>query len=171
MSFSLVSRDSSRPHNQFAKAKNKTIDIYVDEGSFESPYYSFYDSKSKKIPEFIINLKQKYRFHRLDDVTSHPFYLSHSGEQDLPGGALKFRGKGDANDGIIGAQIFSLSFKKRDRKLIKSEGFIQYFCTAHPVMTGIIPIKGSKISEGGSEDALRNLLVGPPESDSSIPLL
>ena len=102
---------------------------------------------------------------------SHPFYLSHSGEQDLPGGALKFRGRGDDNDGIIGAQIFSLSFKKRDRKLIKSEGFIQYFCTAHPVMTQIIPIKGAKISEGGSEDALRDLLLGTPESDSSIPLL
>ena len=57
MSFSLVSRDSSRLHKQLAKAKNKTIDIYVDEGSFESPYYNFYDSKSKKIPEFIINLK------------------------------------------------------------------------------------------------------------------
>ena len=171
MSFSLVSRDSSRLHKQFAKAKNKTIDIYVDEGSFESPYYSFYDSKSKKIPEFIINLKHKYRFHRFDDATSHPFYLSHSGEQDLPGGALKFRGRGDDNDGIISAQIFSLSFKKRDRKLIKSEGFIQYFCTAHPVMTGIIPIKGAKMSESGSEDALRDLLLGTPESDSSIPLL
>ena len=171
MSFSLGLRDSSRPHNQFAKAKNKTIDIYVDAGSFESPHYNFYDSKSKKIPEFIINLKQKYRFHRLDDVTSHPFYLSHSGEQDLPAGALKFRGRGDANDGIIGAQIFSLSFKKRDRKLIKSEGFIEYFCTAHSAMTGIIPIKGAKMSEGGSGDALHTLLVGPPESDSSIPLL
>ena len=171
MSFSLVSRDSSRLHKQFAKAKNKTIDIYVDEGSFESPYYNFYDSKSKKVPEFIIDLKHKYRFHRFDDATSHPFYLSHSGEQDLPGGALKFRGRGDDNDGIIGAQIFSLSFKRRDRKLIKSEGFIQYFCTAHPVMTGIIPIKGAKISEGESEDALRNLLVGPSDSDSSIPLL
>ena len=171
MSFSLVSRDSSRPHNQFAKAKTKTIDIYVDEGSFESPYYSFYDSKSKKIPEFIINLKQKYRFHRLDDVTSHPFYLSHSGEQDLPGGALKFRGRGNANDGITGAQTFSLSFKKRDRKLIKSEGFVQYFCTSHPDMTGVIPIKGAKIFESGPKYALSNSLVGPPESDSSIPLL
>ena len=171
MSFSLVSRDSSRLHKQFAKSKNKTIDIYVDEGSFESPYYNFYDSKSKKIPEFIINLKHKYRFHRFDDATSHPFYLSHSGEKDLPGGALKLRGRRDDNDGIIGAQMFSLSFKKRDRKLIKSEGFIQYFCTAHPVMTQIIPIKGAKISEGGSEDALGDLLLGTPESDSSIPLL
>ena len=68
------------------------------------------------------------------------------------------------------ADIF-IKLEKCDRKLIKSEGFIQYFCTSHPVMTGIIPIKGAKLSEGGSEDALRDLLVEPSESDSSIPLL
>ena len=54
MSFSLVSRDSSRLHKQLAKAKNKTIDIYVDEGSFESPYYNFYDSKSKKFLNLLL---------------------------------------------------------------------------------------------------------------------
>ena len=171
MSFSLVFSNDSRRLNQLAKRKKKTIDVFVDEGSFESPFYNFYDSKSKKIPNFMINLKHAYRFHRLDDVESHPFYMSHSGEQDLPSGALKFRGRGGAKDGIIGSQTFSLRFKKRDQKLIKSEGFFQYFCTAHPDMTGIIPIKGAKVSESGSEDAFRGLLIGPSGNDSSIPLL
>lgn len=168
MSFSLNSPHSRRLPKQFVRGKKKTIDVFVDGGSFEPPFYNFYDVKGRKMRKFVVDLKKVYRFHRRDDVTSHPFYLSHSGERNFPVGAIKIRGNGGPGDGIIGSEMFSLGFKKRNRKLIKAEGFIQYFCTAHAEMIGLIPIKGVKASQSSLRDEFSDLLTGVAEADSLI---
>ena len=123
--------------------KRQSIDLFVDSGSLDSPFYNFYDSEGKQIQDLIINPRHKYTFHRLDDASTHPFYIS---ELDRPGGTgtgIKYRGNGSADHGIKGDESFKLRFNKSARERLVNDTGLRYFCTSHPTMEAEIAIKGA----------------------------
>ena len=129
------------------RRRRQIVDLYVDGGSFEAPFFNFFDAKGKPVEDPVLDLRKTYRFHRLDGVRSHPFYLSDTGVLQKPSRALHLRGEGDALSGISGDEVFKLRFRKRDRRMLKDEGRLIYFCSAHPSMTGTLAIKGAKRSQ------------------------
>ena len=144
----------------------------------QSPFYTFSNSKGREYKTFKINLNKTYRFHRLDDATSHPFYLGDSGVNQPSTSALKFRGDGNPLDGIADSESFKLSFRKSMRRELKREGVLEYFCTTHPSMLGALEIKGSKRFQRKQNNRVDDPLVietgqdfkpSPADSDVSQP--
>ena len=125
-----------------ASARRKTIDVLVSGGSLEQPFYRFFDSEGEEMDGLEINVKKTYRFHRLDNSGSHPFYLSDSGLNQPSSRSLKLKGDGNFDEGIIGDESFSLRIKKKHRADFKQNGQLSYFCTSHPSMNGLFSIKG-----------------------------
>ena len=126
--------------------KSKGIDVYVDQGDLNVPFYKFFDANGDELTDFKLNVKKKYRFHRLDGAATHPFFLSDEGFNQPSSDALKLKGDGDFDDGIVGDETIVLRIKKSDRKAFKANGELSYFCTSHPSMIGLISIKGQSRS-------------------------
>ena len=57
------------------------VDIYVSGGNLSSPYYQFFldSSGNNEISSLNLNSNLTYTFRRLDEKTSHPFFISDSG--------------------------------------------------------------------------------------------
>ena len=72
-SFDVIVGSSRRKRNG---NKRQTIDLYIDGGSLNAPYYNIYDSEGVLIDDLLINPRNKYTFSRLDGATSHPVYIS-----------------------------------------------------------------------------------------------
>ena len=125
------------------KTGNKVVDVFVDSGSFDSPFYRFYDEDGFEIKNFKINVKKKYQFSRLDDAITHPFYLGDSGFNQPSSKLAKFKGDGNFDDGIIGSESFTFRVKKKHRSSFKQAGRLDYFCTSHSSMYGSFLIKGA----------------------------
>ena len=134
----------SRSIQRSSKKSSKVVDIFVDGGSFEDPFYRFFDSNGDELDRLKINVEKKYRFRRQGEVTSHPFYISDSGYNSDSSKSLKLKGDGTSTDGITGSEVFSFSVRKCDRKAFKKEAELSYYCTAHPSMIGTFAIKGQK---------------------------
>ena len=83
------------------KTRRKKIDILVDGGSFEDPFYRFFDSDGDELEGVKINVQKTYRFSRLDNADTHPFYLGDSGFNKASSQWIKIKEDGDVGDGII----------------------------------------------------------------------
>ena len=142
----IIGEVASQRVQQDALARRKTIDVLVDGGTMDDPFYRFYDSDGVELDDFKINVKKKYRFSRLDGASTHPFYISDFGGNNPASNALKLKGSGDFDDGIVGDESMTLRIKKSERKAFKANGELTYFCTSHPSMAGLIPIKGQSKS-------------------------
>ena len=142
----IIGEAASQRVQQDALARRKTIDVLVDGGTMDDPFYRFYDSDGVELDNFKINVKKKYRFSRLDGASTHPFYISDFGGNNPASNALKLKGSGDFDDGIVGDESMTLRIKKSERKAFKANGELTYFCTSHPSMAGLIPIKGQSKS-------------------------
>ena len=142
----IIGEVASQRVQQDALARRKTIDVLVDGGTMDDPFYRFYDSDGAELDNFKINVKKKYRFSRLDGASTHPFYISDFGGNNPASNALKLKGSGDFDDGIVGDESMTLRIKKSERKAFKANGELTYFCTSHPSMAGLIPIKGQSKS-------------------------
>lgn len=129
-----------------SKKGSKVIDIFVDGGSSEDPFYRFFDANGDELDKLKINVRKKYRFRRQDEVETHPFYIGDSGYNMDSTKSLKFKGDGTFADGITGSEVLSFSIRKSDRKAFKREAELSYFCTSHPSMIGTFAIKGQKNS-------------------------
>ena len=138
----IIGEAASQRVQQDALARRKTIDVLVDGGTMDDPFYRFYDSDGEELDNLKINVKKKYRFSRLDGASTHPFYISDFGGNNPASNALKLKGSGDFDDGIVGDESMTLRIKKSERKAFKANGELTYFCTSHPSMAGLIPIKG-----------------------------
>ena len=132
---------SKRPRTN--KSAGKIIDVLVDAGSFDSPYYQFYDEDGTEIKNFKINAKKKYRFTRLDNAITHPFFLGDSGFNQPSSKLTKIKGDGSFDDGIVGSESFTFRVKKKHRSKFKQAGRLDYFCTSHSSMYGSFLIKGA----------------------------
>lgn len=138
----------------------------------QSPFYIFSNSKGRELKKLKIKLNKTYRFRRLDEATSHPFYVGDSGVNQPSTSALKLRGDGSPLEGIADSGSFKLSFRKSKRRELKQEGMLEYFCTTHPSMVGTLEIKGSKKSKRNQVNidkdsiAVRSSLEALPASTS-----
>ena len=124
------------------KNRRKKIDVLVDGGSLENPFYRFFDADGVELDSFKINVKKTYRFSRLDNVATHPFYLGDSGFDQLSSEFVKIKGDGGLGDGITESESFTFKVKKKYRSEFKQAGRLDYFCTSHSSMMGSFSIKG-----------------------------
>ena len=58
----------------------QNIDIWVSDGGFDSPFYKFYSDfdGSNELRELVFSSKKQYTFRRLNQASSHPFYIRQS---------------------------------------------------------------------------------------------
>ena len=110
------------------------INIYVSEGQGNSPYYIFYsedDTSSYLITT--LNLNNTYTFKRLNNATSHPFYISNVGYEQVSTDAITLDGSGSPTSGITGTESFTLSFNAN----YDISNPLYYYCTSHSNMVSI----------------------------------
>ena len=108
---------------------NGGIDIYVDSGNFNEPYYQFYlDSNGETIMDNLdVSIGKTYTFYRLNAATSHPFYISDLGYNQVSSDKITLSGDGDKTTGITNSESFTVTFNENIENLY-------YFCTAHSNM-------------------------------------
>ena len=136
----LIGRNSSGNDG----IKNKKVDILVDGGTFDEPFYKFFDVGGNELENFQINVKKTYRFTRLDEASTHPFYLGDSGFNQSSSKYIKIKGDGNFENGITGSEVITFNVKKKYRSEFKQNGRLDYFCTSHSSMYGSFLIKGAE---------------------------
>ena len=139
----------------------KPIDIFVNEGSPDDPFYRFFNADGKELKRFKINVSRTYRFQRLNQAETHPFFVSDSGVGQQASSQVRLRGEGNVDDGITGSERFTFNVRKRHRAAFKREGRLDFFCTSHPSMNGTFAIKNQVVADTSD----------PLSADSSLPLL
>ena len=112
------------------------IDLWVSAGNFDAPYYRFYaDSNgSQELTNLSLNTNISYTFRRLNEETSHPFYISDTGYKQTSSNALLITGHGSPVRGITGDQSFNIIFDNS----IKDVNELVYYCSSHSSMQGNI---------------------------------
>ena len=91
------------------------IAIYVSKGNLSSPYYDFFldeDGKNKIDSPITLDANKIYIFKRLNEESSHPFYLSDNGYGKNSSSSINLEGYGSATQGIKGYETLTLSFDK-----------------------------------------------------------
>ncbi len=114
------------------------INIYVSGGNLSYPHYEFYfDSKGKnKLSSLVLDANKEYIFFKLNNLNSHPFYLTDTKIGESISSAIKLIGDGDSNDGIKGEEYFTLKFDKQKDEINK----LYFYCTSHNSMNGVFSI-------------------------------
>ena len=117
---------------------NKKVNIYVSGGNLTYPHYEFYfDSKGKnKLSSLNLDANKEYIFFKLNNLNSHPFYLTDTKIGESISSAIKLIGDGDSNDGIKGEEYFTLKFDKQKDEINK----LYFYCTSHNSMNGVFSI-------------------------------
>ena len=82
-------------------------------------------------PDRTLYLDTKYVFHRLNNTTSHPFYISDTGHSSESTSNILLTGDGSATSGITGSESFTLIFSG-----LTTSNTLYYYCTAHSSMVG-----------------------------------
>ena len=106
--------------------------IYVSAGGFDSPFFDFYTDASgsqELTPTNTLYLDTSYVFHRLEEATSHPFYISDVSYEQPHSSNIQLTGDGSYNDGITGSETLTLEFTGLD-----TSDNLYYYCTAHSIM-------------------------------------
>ena len=118
------------------------INVYVDGGNLNSPYYNFYtDSDGNNQLSTLDNkpvlyLEYSYTFYRLNNATGHPFYISDQGYKQQPSDAISLSGDGSYNSGITGTQSFTLYFNTLD-----TTNSLYYYCSSHSNMVNTFKLE------------------------------
>ena len=117
----------------------QNIDLWVSAGSFDKPYYRFYaDSDgSRELSNLSLDTNKSYTLRRLNEATSHPFYLSDTSYKTNSSNALLITGDGSPSQGIKGNESFKVEF------VADSAGDIEellYYCSSHYSMQGNIAL-------------------------------
>ena len=117
----------------------QNIDLWVSAGSFDKPHYRFYaDSDgSQELSNLILDTNKSYTLRRLNEATSHPFYLSDTSYKTNSSNALLITGDGSPSQGIKGNESFKVEF------VADSAGDIEellYYCSSHHSMQGNIAL-------------------------------
>ena len=122
------------PVPQASTQSESVVELFVSAGSFSDPFYTFYTDAegNKPLADLALNVDETYLFRRLDDVTSHPFYVSDQGHNQDSSSALIVQGDGSAERGIKGSESFQLSFA--DDIDLDAVETVDYYCSSHPSM-------------------------------------
>ena len=116
----------------YLKPIANTVNIYVDGGSLNSPYYEFYldNSGTTLLKDLELNIDHTYVFQRLNNSNSHPFYISDVGYKEKNSSAITLIGNGIFNAGIKGSESFTLSFNES----FDEQKSLYYYCSSHSSM-------------------------------------
>merc|ERR1711871_296868 len=106
------------------------VDVYVSDGSMDSPYFQFYSDDAGTTPVTEIDISKNYKFQRLSNPSTHPFYVGDSGYNTDSSDNLIIAGDGTSTTGISNNESFTLFF--RDGFTV--EDTLSYFCTVHSSM-------------------------------------
>ena len=104
--------------------------IYVSGGSMSEPYYQFYSDSEGTTEISELDISHSYTFHRLNEATSHPFYVSDPGYEQESSDKITLSGDGSSSSGITGSQSFTLSFNDS----FTLDDTLSFFCTVHSSM-------------------------------------
>ena len=112
------------------EGSSDVIDVYVNGGAMSDPYFQFYLDEEGNSELTEIDISNSYKFHRLNDATSHPFYVSDQGYEAEASDEISLEGDGSSDSGITGSESFTLTF---------NDGFsvddtLSYYCTVHSGM-------------------------------------
>ena len=123
----------------------ENINIWVSSGNFSKPFYRFYSNKSGdfELANLDFNTSKSYTFFRLDDATSHPFFISDRGFLEASSDAITITGDGQPGRGIIGKESFTLSFNQEEEASDK----LIYYCSSHKLMQGYIQLTEDDIDD------------------------
>ena len=97
--------------NHIENTLSNNIIIFVDKGNFKEPFFNFYNESKELIKDLKIDVSNSYTFKRLNEVSSHPFYISDNG-YELQSNFIELTGDSSFNIGIIETQNFYLKFHK-----------------------------------------------------------
>ena len=114
----------------------QNVDIWVSDGDLNSPFYKFYTdvSGTNEVQKLVFSSTRQYTFRRLNQASSHPFYMRQSGSDTNSMQTLIFSGKGTISNGIIREEAFTVRVVNPDSESLN----VEYFCTSHPSMKGQI---------------------------------
>ena len=117
----------------------QSLDIWVSGGSHDSPFYKFYTDidGNNELPDLILSANQQYTFRRLNQSSSHPFYIKAQSPKEFPSQLLRFSGDGNINNGITGDEAFTVEVLHPGL----NEFNIKYYCTSHLSMQGLMIVK------------------------------
>lgn len=122
-------------YNKINSTNNETINVYVGEGSFGSPYYNFYSDSSgmNEIDAPTLDISKTYVFTRLDNAgSSHPFYIG-VGSRFSDSNKISLTGDGTGNaGGIQPNQSITLTFDS-----LETSDILIYYCTV-PNHSGMV---------------------------------
>ena len=118
--------------NALPEPVTQNIDLWVSAGSFEAPYYRFYaDAEgSQELTAPVLDTSKSYTFRRLNEATSHPFFISDSGFKQSSSDALIITGDGSPFQGITGDESFKVEFTD----LVATTEELLYYCSSHSSM-------------------------------------
>jgi len=108
------------------------VDVFVGDGSMAgAPYYQFYSDAagSNEITE--IDTSKNYNFQRLNNPSTHPFYISDVGYNTASSTDILIAGDGSASTGISDNESFTLFFTP---DFDAEQDTLTNFCTVHSSM-------------------------------------
>ena len=123
-----INTDSSNGILEAKKFILEPINIWVDGGDLNDPFYNFYSDSSgtnQIVLESFLDKTKTYKFQRLASATSHPFYISDQGYSSTSN-TIILEGNGTHDNGITGAESFTVN--------LNGAGSIVYYCTTHFAM-------------------------------------
>ena len=111
---------------------NSAIDIWVSAGSLSSPFYRYYTDSSgtTELLDLILDPNKRYTFRRLNEASTHPFYLKEDPDNTVGRPDYSLSGDGSTSIGITGNQSFTLSFSDPNQA---PDSLVTY-CTSHTSM-------------------------------------
>ena len=146
----------------------ENIDLWVSAAGFEFPYFRFYtdSSGSQELSELTFDTSKSYTFYRLNEETSHPFYISDSGYEQNSSDAILFTGDGSPSSGITGDRFFKIEFSDSVGDI---EGLL-YYCSSHRSMQGEIDLFTSSSSSGADGSSASRSIVALFPSQQKLTL-
>ena len=136
---------------QFYYAALIPTTIYVSGGSETAPYYQFYSDSAGINEVSVLYLSNvSYEFRRLNNVTSHPFYISDVG-YGQESNTLTFIGDGNHNTGITGSESFIMVFNN-----YPVGSSIHYYCTAHSGMRTQFTYESEQSSNSNNNESTQS---------------
>ena len=124
--------------------------IYVDGGTdIASPFYNFYSDSAgtnQLLDPQVLDVNTIYTFKRLNNATTHPFYISDVGYEGGATSDITLTGSGNAETGITGTEKMVLSFNSG----FTTEDTLEYYCTHHSNMINAFSVIGEQINYSGS---------------------
>ena len=117
------------------------VDVYVSDGSMTSPYYQFFTDSAATNAMTEIDITKNYKFQRVNNPSTHPFYISDSGYATEASAELLIAGDGSITEGISNDESFTVFF--RDGFTV--EDTLSYFCTVHSSMVADFTLTTSAV--------------------------